>query len=425
MRRLQKKKGTIAPVAETLRLPGQPLDRDTRAFMESRFQRDFSAVRVHTDALAAASADALQARAWTFGSHVAFAPGAYAPRMQAGRRLLAHELTHVVQHERAAAPVPSTSLNVSAPGDASEREAERVATHVADGSPVSVGANPDPHVIQRDVDWGKVFGVVGGFGALVGLAEFIKWKRKPKPHIEYERCDAEQQKTIGATFSRARTWATKALERVRAFKSKPAANQDVRATLLRRFGGADQLFRDKVERVIHHVVVELDPNRIRAICHTASEKKCGFAAAWVGTNGFHFCPAFFKRSEPRATVAVLHEIAHTATGAPISDRAYEGERRLRGATEPTGLSGAEALTNAESYAESIAELGTGLIYGMPAPADQLECPEGWKGPLKSALADAERANTNMASELSMDAISADEWRKRWAATASRSGSQHR
>ena len=59
---------TLAPVGDTLQSPGQPLDRDTRAFMESRFQHDFSAVRVHTDARAAASARALQARAWAMDS---------------------------------------------------------------------------------------------------------------------------------------------------------------------------------------------------------------------------------------------------------------------------------------------------------------------------------------------------------------------
>ncbi|HEV8579388.1 MAG TPA: DUF4157 domain-containing protein [Thermoanaerobaculia bacterium] len=88
----------VAPevVHEVLRSPGQPLDTATRGFMESRFGRDFSQVRVHTDAKAAESARAVRARAFTVGRDVAFGEGQYAPQTPAGGRLLAHELTHVL-----------------------------------------------------------------------------------------------------------------------------------------------------------------------------------------------------------------------------------------------------------------------------------------------------------------------------------------
>lgn len=76
---------------------GHPLDAATRGFMEARFGHDFSRVRVHTDDKAAASAQAVSARAYTVGAHVVFGAGQYTPTGYAGRRLLAHELTHVVQ----------------------------------------------------------------------------------------------------------------------------------------------------------------------------------------------------------------------------------------------------------------------------------------------------------------------------------------
>jgi hypothetical protein len=84
-------------VPEVLRSPGQPLEPDTRAFMESRFGHDFSQVRVHTDAQAAESARMANARAYTVGREIVFGIGQYAPKTTAGKRLLAHELTHVVQ----------------------------------------------------------------------------------------------------------------------------------------------------------------------------------------------------------------------------------------------------------------------------------------------------------------------------------------
>ncbi len=91
--------GAEAPpvVHDVLRAAGRPLDTPTRTFMEARFGHDFSRVRVHAGGRASASAQAVRAQAYTVGRNVVFGPGAYAPGTEAGRRLLAHELTHVVQ----------------------------------------------------------------------------------------------------------------------------------------------------------------------------------------------------------------------------------------------------------------------------------------------------------------------------------------
>lgn len=92
-------------VHDVLRSAGQPLDAATRAFMEPRFGQNFSNVRIHTDAMAASSADAVNARAYTAGNHLVFAAGQFAPGSAEGKTLLAHELTHVVQQNGAAAGV--------------------------------------------------------------------------------------------------------------------------------------------------------------------------------------------------------------------------------------------------------------------------------------------------------------------------------
>lgn len=76
---------------------GQPLDPATRAFMEPRFGFDFGSVRIHADAEGADAARSVNAHAYTLGSDLVFAEGRYAPGTAAGRRLLAHELTHVTQ----------------------------------------------------------------------------------------------------------------------------------------------------------------------------------------------------------------------------------------------------------------------------------------------------------------------------------------
>ena len=85
------------PVQQALNSRGQPLDAATRAFMEPRFGHDFARVRVYADDRAAESARALNASAYTVAPNIVFGAGQYAPQTDTGRRLLAHELTHVVQ----------------------------------------------------------------------------------------------------------------------------------------------------------------------------------------------------------------------------------------------------------------------------------------------------------------------------------------
>jgi Domain of unknown function (DUF4157) len=94
-------------VDQVLQSSGQPLDPATRTFMEERFGYDFGGVRVHTDARAAGSAQVVNALAYTVGRNVVFGAGQYAPHSAAGRRLIAHELTHTLQQARTTTSVPS------------------------------------------------------------------------------------------------------------------------------------------------------------------------------------------------------------------------------------------------------------------------------------------------------------------------------
>jgi len=135
----------VAPpiVHDVLRSPGQPLDAATRAFMEPRFGHDFSRVRVHTDVKAAASARSVNALAYTVGRDVVFGGNQYAPGTNAGKRILAHELTHVVQQASAGVtdgPVPQ-ALGIGSSRDPLEREADAIASRVAtDAANVDTGA---------------------------------------------------------------------------------------------------------------------------------------------------------------------------------------------------------------------------------------------------------------------------------------------
>ena len=144
----------VAPpiVHEVLHSPGRPLDDQTRGFMESRFNHDFSGVRVHTDGRAAESARAVDALAYTVGNHVAFDSGQYAPGTSAGRGLLAHELAHVAQ-QLGRRTSTGSRLTVGPPGSAAEREAEgqaaRVATAPAPGPGARRPMTAAPPMLQR------------------------------------------------------------------------------------------------------------------------------------------------------------------------------------------------------------------------------------------------------------------------------------
>ncbi|MEZ2336712.1 DUF4157 domain-containing protein [Mucilaginibacter sp. RCC_168] len=76
---------------------GQALPESSRQFFEPRFGRDFSNVRIHTDSVAAKSAQSINALAYTTGNNIVFNNGQFSPESDSGKKLMAHELTHVVQ----------------------------------------------------------------------------------------------------------------------------------------------------------------------------------------------------------------------------------------------------------------------------------------------------------------------------------------
>ena len=104
-------------VHEVLATPGQPLDPATRDFMERRFGHNLGQVRVHADAKAAESARAVNALAYAAGRNVVFGAGQYAPGTAEGRRLLSHELTHVIQQEGPLSCVNGARLQRQVPQD--------------------------------------------------------------------------------------------------------------------------------------------------------------------------------------------------------------------------------------------------------------------------------------------------------------------
>ena len=114
--------------------------------MEGRFHHDFSAVRVHSGDQAAASAAAIGAAAYAVGNNIVFGPGGYAPGTSAGRHLLSHELSHVLQQGGAA--VPPSQLRIGPAGSAAEAEADRAADAVSGSRPIPPLRRTAPAVMR-------------------------------------------------------------------------------------------------------------------------------------------------------------------------------------------------------------------------------------------------------------------------------------
>jgi hypothetical protein len=139
-------------VQDVIGSPGEELEPATRSSMERRFGTSFSDVRIHDNDEAAASAEALNAEAYTTGTHIVFSDGLYAPDSAEGQRTLAHELAHVMQQRNG--PVSGMAigdgLSVSEPDDAFEKAAEDRAREVMAASPEPVETDAGAGMLGTD-----------------------------------------------------------------------------------------------------------------------------------------------------------------------------------------------------------------------------------------------------------------------------------
>ena len=126
---------------------GAPLSRDVRAKMEPRLGSDLGDVRVHTSGDSATAAEGLSARAFTVGNDVHFGSGQFQPGTKEGDKLLAHELTHVVQGQKSGVQRKADDKSgdakdhdVSDPNEPAEKEADAVGAEVAEGLHAHKGA---------------------------------------------------------------------------------------------------------------------------------------------------------------------------------------------------------------------------------------------------------------------------------------------
>ena len=120
---------------------GQALDAGLQKSIEASLGADFSGVRVHTSAESDALNRDLGASAFTTGQDLFFRQGAYQPEDSGGQELIAHELTHVVQQSTGAVGSSGGRMQVNAPGDAFEQQANAVARSLTGPSGIAAGVS--------------------------------------------------------------------------------------------------------------------------------------------------------------------------------------------------------------------------------------------------------------------------------------------
>jgi hypothetical protein len=362
-----------AVVHEVLGSSGQPLDPTTRASMEARLGHDFTHVRVHTDGRAAASAWAVDALAFTVGRHVVFGHGQYAPGTAAGRRLLAHELTHVVQQAGNGTARP-TAIG---PSDSAQ---ERAAGQVEAGAiPAARGPDPvsAPTILQRQpVDGGQA----------------TPAKTPAVPATASAACDATGLTETGAE---AQNWLQDVIDQL--------VDALVDQSVVDVFGGApkpdtvrvldalDRYFRTRsldygeiVLRRLQLVQSNLMAGKVKVLCAAKGDPECRTAAAGKALVVAYvknimelvMCGSGVKGARPVATF--IHELCHAvmpnvgtkhpakSVDVNVTDRAYPGERLF------ARLTTEEALDNAASYEAFVVELRQRRPTPAAKPADTVK-----------------------------------------------------
>lgn len=182
---------------DSIRGGGQPLPAATRAFMEPRFGHDFRQVRVHTDDRAAETARAVKALAYTVGRDVVFGTGQYAPETATGKRLLAHELTHVVQQGNAstdglyrkASDAPTVAQSQPQPQTQSQAQVPVTQAQKTISAQLREEAKADALTIRdllRDTNW---LGKLSSEHQTKIMAIAEKWANKPPTGLKLSPFD--------------------------------------------------------------------------------------------------------------------------------------------------------------------------------------------------------------------------------------------
>jgi Domain of unknown function (DUF4157) len=335
-------------VHDVLRSPGRPLDAETRAFFEPRFGHEFSQVRLHADARAAESARAVQAHAYTVGRDVVFGAAQYAPGTGAGNRLLAHELTHVVQQSGGRGCL--APLRVDESDSPAEREADQIARAVISHRPGSRPASLLAPRIQRQ-------------RAIPNRAPSCDQICGDPAHCirgPGEQCSTTMDKIIGDAWKKAAQNLTTAINHIDNTPGSHVLSVSLRANFNWSSGNSPHDLPAKVRKVLGDAYTKFSDNlctkcrpcpspQTRVHIEQARGRNC------LAYNCFVICPTFNATDGPHA---LLHELLHRVVPPGGVQDLYRGQAGYPGYPS-------FALKMPDTYASLVDDL---VASSAPPPA---------------------------------------------------------
>lgn len=314
---------------------GTPLPAGVRGDFEARFGHDFGRVRVHTDARAADAAHALSARAFTMGADVAFAPGEFQPATAAGRRLLAHELVHVIQ-QTGGAP--------------------RGGAHPA----VSTSRVNRTHVQREGTEMPAL-----GFGL----------------DKHYPRCSDAQSRALQYEIEMARLNVAGAVAQLADELERIEAPQQGAGIITSVGGALDRYFKTRKPDLVKTILARL--RRIGAILDRGpdnwtclTQQQCAGFCSGSGTEAYAcagpaspvgVCDHYFTLTSSHVfrSMILVHEAAHQAG---LGGDTYHFDKQF------AGLGTFQAMVNADSFAYFVQETALG---GLPPERADERMPKSW------------------------------------------------
>ena len=354
---------TAPPIVhDVLRSPGQPLDTATRAFFEPRFGHDFSKVRVHADSNAAASARDVDALAYTVGNRIVFNHSQYAPASASGRKLLAHELTHVVQQSHSSASAIGNSIAVDTSSGPLEAEAERASMAILENNTAydrqAGNASATPGLLQR---------------------QKADAPAAPAPTAEFDGCDEAMQKDLREKqgpalehVSRAVNVLAKGWDKMdpvdkAAFSQSfdPSGSGDIDDSFVKDVRGNYQT----IHSYMGSLSFDCNPSDW-TLCGT-SKKLCRADGnlMWTCFGALHVCPGPYSTADEQFKIeTMIHESTHNALH--TTDREYSNSPNFK-RLKPRGGLFERVLRNIPVFGQ--------LFKLMQSNSDTLYNPDSYSG----------------------------------------------
>jgi hypothetical protein len=442
---------TVPPIVDdVLQSSGEPLEAGTRRFFEERFGYDFGAVRVHRDARAAESARSVHAQAYTVGHDIVFDSGGFAPQTATGRRLLAHELTHVVQQnatpqtvQRAVLPglevkgretgtgeAGSWSVFFERNGTTLDSDGELAVLFAGGGSGKKKNFDLHGHISEDEAptpaDGKKLANdrIKTVDAELKSIGHAGKRNPKPKPDVGDGRLDYRNVRSVEIaaagkksttlnckttartgpcsaavkkTFSETRKQAQVLIDKARKLLTSgtDSATNDLRDEFFGGAGGkgsgaaATKVLDENLGKIKSQMDLNAKSKHHR--CGTLCDGACTIAIAYnedVGNDSvLTLCPGFVKRDPVDRTRNFIHETAHGTPGLGLAGKtAGTKDLAYRFERRLPRLTPDQALQNSDSYALFVMLAAEPAFTRPRRPVDKLGVKSKEKAGVEDVLA---------------------------------------